>query len=142
LSAGTPRGHVALDSGALIEIMEATPRGAQLLDAIRTAKVTPHTSLVNIAETEYVLCRKVGHASASRRIDALLASGYLAIEDDVSIHRAAAGVKCSRSIALADCYTLAVAEATSSAPLFAHREQELVKEMGRRPFPTPPFFLD
>jgi hypothetical protein len=95
------------------------------------ATVTPHTSLVNIAETEYVLCRKVGHASASRRIDALLASGYLAIEDDVSVHRAAA-----------DCYTLAVAEATSSTPLFAHREQELVKEMGRRPFPTPPFFLD
>jgi len=133
---------VALDSGALIEILEATSRGAQLLDAIRMATVTPHASLVNIAETEYVLCRKVGHASASRRIDALLASGYLAIEDDPSVHRAAAAVKCARAISLADCYTLAVADATSSTPVFAHREEELLKEIGRRPFPVAPFFLD
>jgi hypothetical protein len=71
---------------------------------------------VNIAETEYVLCRKVGHSSARMRVDALIGSGYLAIEDDVSIQRAASEVKCSRALSLADCYTLAVAEATSSTP--------------------------
>ena len=135
-------GHVALDSGALVEILEATPRGVQLLNAVRRNAVTPHASLVNVAETEYVLCRKVGHAVASRRIDALLSSGYLAIEDDVAIHRAASAVKCSRAISLADCYTLAVAEATSSIPVFAHREEELLKEMARKPFTTTPVFLD
>jgi predicted nucleic acid-binding protein len=142
LSGGIPEGHVALDSGALIEILEATPTGAALLEAIVNGSMKPHASLVNIAETEYVLCRKVGHASAARRIDSLLASGYLSIEDGSSIHRAAAAVKCSRAIALADCYTLAVAEANSAKPVFAHRAEDLLKESGRKPFPIPPVFLD
>ncbi len=135
-------GHVALDSGALIEMLEATAKGAKLLDAVRRTSVIPHTSLVNIAETEYVLCRKVGHASAAKRIDALIGSRYISIEDDIAIHRAASEIKCSRALSLADCYTLAVAEATSSTPVFANEERELTKEMQKKPFARQPVFLE
>ena len=133
---------MALDSGALIELLEGTPRGLKLLDSIRTASLIPHVSLVNIAETEYIICRKEGHASAEKRIDAIIGSGFLKVEDDASIHRIASGIKCARALALADCYTLAVAEATSSTPLFAMKERELLKEMEREPFPTQPVFLE
>jgi hypothetical protein len=104
--------------------------------------VIPHASIVSIIESEYVMCRKVGHESASRNIDKLLDSGYLGVEDDVSIHRAASELKCSRALSLADCYTLAVAAAIFSTPVFARREPELVKEMERKPLPIQPAFLE
>jgi predicted nucleic acid-binding protein len=97
--------------------------------------------MVNIAETAYILCRKVGREAARAKVDALISSGYVAIEDDLAIHLAAAEIKCERSISLADCYTFAVADAIRSGALFANREKELVEESRRKPFGAPTLFL-
>jgi predicted nucleic acid-binding protein len=126
----------------LIEVLNGTPKGAKLLAAVRSGAARPHMSLVNIAEAAYILCRKVGHAAARTRIDALLASGYVAVEDDLSIHLAAAEIKCERSISLADCYTMAVARTIGSGALFASPEKELVDETRRKPFDQPVHFLE
>jgi hypothetical protein len=44
-------------------------------------------------------------------------------------------------MSLPDCYTFAVAEATSSKPVFVLGEQELLKEMSRKPFEIEAIFL-
>ena len=141
LSAATPKGHFAFDTGVLVEILEATPRAKDLLDAIAVGTLIPHVSLINIAEAEYIVCRKVGHKEARRRVESMVASGYYAIVDDPSLHGAAAEIKCERSISFVDCYTFAVAELTASVPLFASEEAEIVREMKRAPFKTSPSFL-
>jgi len=141
LNDATPKGHVAFDSGVLVEILEATPRGNGLLDAIALGTLTPHVSPINIAEAEYVVCRKVGHKEARRRVESMIASGYYAIEDSPSLHEAAAELKCERSISFVDCYTFAVAELTSSVPLFASEETEIVREMKKKAFKVSPSFL-
>jgi len=92
-------------------------------------------------ETEYIVCRKVGHDEARRSVMALLESGYLTIDDNLLVHQTAASIKCQRSISVVDCYTFAVAEVTSSVPLFASEEAEIVREMKKRPFVLQPLFL-
>jgi len=141
LSDVTPKGHFAFDSGVLVEILEATSRASGLLDAIALGTLIPHVSPINIAEAEYVVCRKVGHKEARRRVESMIASGYYAIEDSPSLHEAAAELKCERAISFVDCYTFAVAELTSSVPLFASEEAEIVREMKRKPFKASPSFL-
>ena len=71
----------------------------------------------------------------------MIASGYYAIEDSPSLHAAASEIKCERSISFVDCYTFAVAELTSSVPLFAFEEAEIVREMKKKPFKVAPSFL-
>ncbi len=130
-----------MDSGVLVAMLEGSELGASVTNALAGGEITAHASLVNIAEAEYILCRKVGHDKAARSIDDILASGYIVIEDDQTVHRLASAIKCERSISLVDCYTLAVAAATSSRPAFLFKEKELLKEMRRKSFEVEPLFL-
>lgn len=125
-----------------MELIEGTPKGASLVDPIRTLKMVPHVSPVNLAEAGYIVCRKLGRAAARASIDFLLGSGYLVVEDDLSVHMAASEIKCARSLSLGDCYTFAVARLTGSPALFATHEKELVEEMRKRPFEERILFLD
>ena len=112
-----------------------------MLEALTRRRSSSHASWVNIMETEYIVCRKVGHDEARRSVMALLESGYLTIDDNLLVHQTAASIKCQRSISVVDCYTFAVAEVTSSVPLFASEEAEIVREMKKRPFVLQPLFL-
>jgi uncharacterized protein with PIN domain len=141
LSAGIPEGNAAFDSSVLIELLEGTTAGAAILEAVTARSSIPHTSWVNIMESEYILCRKIGHENARKSVKALLDSGYFKIEENPAIHEIAARIKCERSISVVDCYTFAVAELTSSVPLFASEEAEIVREMKRKPFKVSPSFL-
>ncbi len=141
LNAVIPEGHLALDSSVLIEMLDASELGSKIDNAIVVGTVVPHTSLVNIAEVGYILCRRIGHDLAKRSIEALLSSGYLSVEEDNSIHLIASDLKCERAISLPDCYTFAVAEVTSSRPVFVSKEHELLKEIDRKPFKVEPLFL-
>jgi predicted nucleic acid-binding protein len=141
LSDTSLRGQLAFDSSVLIAMVDGSDLGVKLTNALVAGEITVHTSLVNIAEAEYVLCRRVGEDIAKSSINDLLASRYVIVEDDPSIHRAASGIKCDRSISLVDCYTFAVAEATSSRAVFLFKESDLLKEIERKPFGTDPIFL-
>ena len=92
-------------------------------------------------ETEYIVCRKVGHDKARKSVEALVESGFLMIDDNPLVHQTAANIKCQRSISVVDCYTFAVAEVTSSVPVFASEDAEIVREMKKRPFHLAPLFL-
>ena len=49
-------------------MLEGTPKGDELLAKVRAKNILPHVSMVNIAETAYILCRKVGHEAARAKI--------------------------------------------------------------------------
>lgn len=141
LSDATLRGHVALDSSVLVEILDGSEIGSKLTKALLNEEIIAHASFVNMAEAEYILCRKIGHDDARNAVEGLLNSGYVAVEEDPAIHALASRLKCERSISLADCYTFAVAMVTLSRPVFLSKEEELLKEMKKKPFETDPIFL-
>ena len=136
-----PEGRVAFDTSVLIELIEGTQKGTAVLEALASGRLTPHASWVNVMETEYIVCRKVGHEKARKSVFALLKSGFVAVEDTPLVHQTAANIKCERSISIVDCYTFAVAKVTSSVPVFASEEAEIVRETKKRPFDIQPVFL-
>jgi len=54
----------------------------------------------------------------------------------------AAEIKCERALALGDCYTLANAKVTASIALFAFREEDLDREIKRKPFDVDVEFVE
>ncbi|MBI3116317.1 MAG: PIN domain-containing protein [Thaumarchaeota archaeon] len=142
LSDATLRGHVALDSSVLVEILDGSEIGSKLTKALLNEEIIAHASFVNMTEAEYILCRKIGHDDARNAVEGLLDSGYVAIEEDPTIHTLASAMKCGRSISLADCYTFAVAQITAAKAVFAFKESELLREMGRKPFTSQIVFLE
>jgi hypothetical protein len=98
-------------------------------------------SLITISEVFYVLCRLKGAKFAEDKINDILASNVLDICDSAEIAVRTGKIKCLRSIPLADCSCVAVAEMTKAKAVSAKREKELVKEMEKKPFNVEIIFL-
>lgn len=116
--------------------------GKVVTEALITDSVEAHTSEVNLAEAEYVLCRRVGHEASKSKVDNLRNSNYAPVTDSEQVSRIAAQIKCKWTVSLADCYALATAKATASRALFAFREKELEREMKRQPYEVEVIFLE
>lgn len=71
----------------------------------------------------------------------LLSRALEVVEEEQVLHQAAR-IKCERSIALGDCHTIALAQKLKATAVFAHQEEELAKEMKRKPFPVKLVFLE
>ena len=87
-----------------------------------------------ITELRYILCRGLGRREAEVKVEKLLASGYLLVEDVSVLIASAADIKCERALSLPDCFTLSLGSRLSVPCLFAGRERELLAEMERRAF--------
>ena len=135
-------GRLALDTSALIELILSTPIGLSLKEALKDGEVEVCTSELSIAELRYVLCRRLGLEESNARLDSLMASGYITVEDMAPLIPAASKYKCERAISLADCFCLALAHKSSCKATFAKREKELVMEMQKKPFDVEVFFLE
>ena len=133
MKSNTLSGSYSLDSGVLIEMLAATPLGQLMNQCLLSDSVIAHTSYLNLSEAEYILCRKVGHELSRSKVENLLRSNYLNVIDMEQLHAIAAQTKCERSLALADCYSLATAKFTKSKALFAFKEEELIKEINKTP---------
>jgi predicted nucleic acid-binding protein len=142
LKDGTLSGWLALDGSAIIEMLLSSDLGSAVEEALIADSAEGHSSEVNLAEAEYVLCRKVGAKTAKSKLDNLRDSNYVLIVDTEQASRIAAEIKCGRALALADCYTLATAKLTGSKAVFAFRETELEREMKRRPYDVELVFLE
>jgi len=136
------RGAFAADAGALIELVYGTPMGEALRDAMLGEDADVVTHEIAITELRYVLCRIMGKEESRARVEKLLASGYIFVEDITGLVEAAADYKCERAISLPDCFTLSLGKNRSLKVLFATRERELAKEMDRRPFDVEIQFLE
>ena len=142
LKSSTLSGTYALDTSVLIEMLAASSLGRYVMDGLLTYSAEVYTSEVNLAEAEYVLCRKLGSAGSKSKVDNLRKSNYVNVADTEQVSRLAAQIKCERSLSLADCYSIAVAKANASKALFAFRERELTREIGRNPAGIPVVFLE
>lgn len=116
--------------------------GEVLREAMLGEDVEVVTHGVAVAELRYVLCRLMGREGSRSRVDKLLASGYLLVEDIAGLVEAAADYKCERAISLPDCFTLSLGRSRSLKVLFAAREGELVEEMERSPLDVEIHFLE
>ena len=136
------KGAYATDTGTLIELVYGTPLGERLRDAILDETIETVTHELAIAELRYILCRGIGNEKAKTRVEKLLASGYIVVEDISELIETAADYKCERAISLPDCFTISLGKERSMPVLFAGREKELTEEMERKPFDLEILFLE
>jgi len=142
LNRGILSGSLAFDASVIIEMLLSSDLGKTVEEALMADSAEAHSSEVNLAEAEYVLCRKLGPERAKSKLDGLRKSNYLLTVNTEHASRIAAEIKCSRGLALADCYTLATAKVTGSRALFTFRERELQREMKKRPCDVEVIFLE
>ena len=80
--------------------------------------------------------------SSLEATESLLKSSYLSVMTSDEIDIQAGRYKCSRAISLVDCYVLAVAKIQNVPAVFAKREEDVKKELERRPFDVKLLFLE
>jgi len=135
-------GNMVFDASVIVELLSATKRGKIVKEKLKSGELFAFTTELDITEALYILCRKIGFNNALIKINALKRSGYIEIFEISPLIETAALYKCSRAIALSDCFTLSLAKYLSSPALFAHKEEELLREMEKEPFDVEILFLD
>ena len=139
---GSITGTLAIDTGVIIELLLQSEVGVAIRNALLDEIIDAHTTEIAITETKYILCRKLGWKESCKKVEKLLASGYINVYRTDQLIDLAAKYKCERSISLADCFILALAKKLGCKALFARREQELVKEMEKKEFDVEIVFLE
>ncbi len=127
-------GVYAVDAGVLIDLVYDTDEGKTLREAVLDESVSLLTHEYAVLELRYIICRRLGRDEAWARVEKLLASGYIIVDEASNLMEDAAVLKCERHISLPDCFTLALARKYKAIALFASREAELVREMEINPF--------
>jgi predicted nucleic acid-binding protein len=131
-----------LDASVLVEAVLGTSLSLRLKDALEKEQVLAYVTEVGVAELRYVVCRRLGLTESKEKVDKLLGSGYVQVEDVSFLIEAAARLKCERAVSLADCFCLALAQYYHCGVLLAKRENELVREMQKQPFDVKILFLE
>lgn len=126
----------------MIELIYCDEPGQKLKKALENDLVEAWTTEVAVAELRYVLCRKLGWHQSTERVNKLLASGYIKVEDTLKLINQASKTKCRRAISLPDCFTLALAHQMAGNALFARKEKDLTDEMQKEPFEVNILFLE
>jgi predicted nucleic acid-binding protein len=135
------KGKLAIDTSALIELIFCEEPGQKLKEALKSNLVEAWTTEIAIAELRYILCRKIGWSESSERVNKLLSSGFIQVQDTQKLINDASKIKCSRAISLPDCFTLALAHEIKGCALFARKEEDLMIETRRKPLDVPILFL-
>lgn len=138
------RGNIALDSSVLIEYLMGTKIGETIKEYFETLRPeeTANCSIFTISEIFYILCRLRGAAFAADKISDMLKSRMLEVYNTTEFAMRTGKIKCERAISLADCSCIATAELAKAKAVFARKEEELVKEMERKPFDVEIIFLE
>lgn len=79
--------------------------------------------------------------SQRKKINSILRSQVLKICSTTELAIETGRIKCERAISLADCGCIATAKLTRAKAVFARKEEELLREMERRPFDVEIVFL-
>jgi len=116
--------------------------GEVVRDEILSAQRRVYFGKTAVSELFYVLCRRRGERFAREAVESLLMSGRLSTTSSDEVDMQAGAYKCARSISLADCYVLAAARVFDAAAVFAKKEDDLTREMKRKPFDVEVIFLE
>ena len=120
--------RAVLDAGVVLGILDGEL--AHLEGEIASGRLIPYVSAVNLAEVEYVLCRRMGLEAARRVVELIAKSRVFKVVDRPELHRAAAECKCRNAVAIGDCYAIALARLLGVKAFF-RREKELEKAVKR-----------
>src|SRR5919109_4928515 len=129
----TLNGIISLDASVLVELLTGTVASQPLRESIESDRTHPHTTFLALTEAEYILCRKIGGEKAREKVERLIHSRTVELVEDSTLQHDAAEIKCQRAIALGDCYTIALAEKLKGKALFAQKEDDLEREVQRKP---------
>jgi predicted nucleic acid-binding protein len=101
---------------------------------VKLGEIAIVTHALAVAELKYVLCRAIGRDEANRRVNQLMNSGFIVLDPITNLLDGASTYKCQRSLALPDCFSLALGKSWGIPILFGSLEKELISEMNREPF--------
>ncbi|MFQ6125802.1 MAG: PIN domain-containing protein [Candidatus Heimdallarchaeota archaeon] len=131
----------AADGGVLLALALNEHTTLPLKEKILNGVASIYTHHYALTELLYVICRTTGMETARRKLHLLEKSRVVTIISPEELIDYAAREKCNRRIALADCFTIALAIFKSCVALFARKERELLESMKQKPFPIPIRFL-
>lgn len=88
-----------------------------------------------------MLCRLKSPEYALEKINLILRSGVMEVNNTLEMALGAGRLKCERAISIGDCSSIATAMVSGSQVVFAQREKEIVDEMNKKPFNINILFL-
>jgi len=130
----TYSGFLALDGGVLIGLSLGEKDFTSLEESLLSEETIGLTHELAITELLYILCRKTSMEIALEKLNYLKLSGYIEIINISELIEMASELKCKRALALADCFTIALAKKYSGKAVFAKLENEIKKEITKEPF--------
>lgn len=136
------RGSTVFDTSVLVELALDSPLSKDVRDSVLTGQVQPLTGELNLTELRYILCRSLGSERSTKSVELLRRSNQIRILPSSSFLDHAAEMKCTRSISLVDCVTLAMGESLTVPVLFSKCENELKAEMKKNAFKTKLLFME
>jgi len=134
-------GFLALDGSVLIGLALGEKGFDELKNALLNETAIGLAHELAVTELLYIICRKSSMEKALEKFNYLKLSGYINIVSINELIESAAELKCSRALALADCFTLALARKYSGRALFAKAEDELLREIKREAFDVDIIFV-
>ena len=132
---------MAIDSSCLIAIQANEPAKKKFQSLLKT-KWEGFCTEMALLEVFYILCRKTNWKEAETKVKAFIESNVIQIKSFKSLVIKAAQIKCQRSIAIADCLTIALAESVQGKAVFYHKETELEKSIEKEPFNVELIFFE
>lgn len=137
------QGSLTLDTSVLVEYLIGSNFGEAVRDYLANLRVNEkaYCSLHALSELFYIMCRLRGREFAREKIGEILQSNLLAVYSSTELALGIGEIKCERAISLADCSSIATAMLTKTRALFMG-EEELKRELSRKPFQTKIFFLE
>jgi len=137
------RGNATLDASVIVEYMMGTEIGGVVKEYFETLKPEEkvYCSLYTISEIFYVICRLEGLNHALEKVNAMLSSRVIKVNNTEEMALEAGRLKCERAISIGDCSCIATAKITGSRAVFAQKEKELANEIKRKPFDAEILFI-
>jgi uncharacterized protein with PIN domain len=125
-----------LDGGVLIALATGEKRTEDLAQEIAAGNSLFACTELAMSELAYIICRKAGWETASKKIKSLIKSATIQTIPASSLWQLSAQLKCKAAIALPDCFTIAAAQILKGAALFVRKEKELKKALDHRLVPN------
>ncbi len=135
-------GDIVFDTGPSMEMLMGSPSGSFVRSKLADGTIRAILGEMNIGELRYLICRNSGWKKSVQIVEDLLATGYFTVVPVADYLMAASELKCERTLSLVDCITLSIGAAFKAPTLFADFEEELVKEMKKKPFKQEIIFLN
>jgi predicted nucleic acid-binding protein len=133
---------MVFDTSVFVEMASGSKLGGMAYDILVKEGLYAITTELNIAELKYILCRRVSWRSSLEKVNKLLQSGYVEVLPVSLFEDHAALLKCNRAISIIDCFTISAGEVLGVRTLFAKHEEELDRELRKKPFGTEILFLE